>query len=83
MILHTTGNNSVSPVNVDVAVMPPMDEFVEPIIRPRKISCYNCGANTHLGPDCKEGSMEEMTRRMSSSPLPCPLRWTCAYKLAF
>ncbi|CAL8102314.1 unnamed protein product [Orchesella dallaii] len=56
------GNSSLSPVNVDLAVMPPLEELVETVHRPRKISCYNCGASTHLGPDCKEGSMEEMTR---------------------
>ncbi len=30
--------------------------------RPRKISCYNCGSNKHIGPECKELSMEEMTK---------------------
>lgn len=42
--------------------MPPLEDPVEVNCRPRKISCYNCGSNTHLGPECKEASMEEMTR---------------------
>lgn len=63
LLCLSAGNSSLSPVNVDVAVMPPLDELVETVHRPRKISCYNCGASNHLGPDCKEGSMEEMTRR--------------------
>ncbi|KAK3590794.1 hypothetical protein CHS0354_038732 [Potamilus streckersoni] len=28
--------------------------------RPRNISCYNCGASGHLGPECPEETMEQM-----------------------
>ena len=29
---------------------------------PPKISCYNCGSNAHLASDCKEQTMEDITR---------------------
>ncbi|XP_034135038.1 basic-leucine zipper transcription factor A isoform X3 [Drosophila guanche] len=30
-----------------------------------KISCYNCGSQTHIGRDCQEASMEDVTRSAS------------------
>ncbi|XP_013168459.1 PREDICTED: zinc finger CCHC domain-containing protein 2 isoform X2 [Papilio xuthus] len=36
--------------------------FVPVIYAPPKLSCWNCGAAGHAGHDCKEPSMEEMTR---------------------
>lgn len=35
---------------------------VNAIIRSRNMSCFNCGSKTHYGQDCKELSMEEMTK---------------------
>lgn len=26
------------------------------------LSCYNCGSQSHSGPDCQEASMEDVTR---------------------
>ncbi|XP_008556877.1 myb-like protein J [Microplitis demolitor] len=34
-----------------------------PIGHHQKISCYNCGSNSHLAVDCKEQTMEDLTRR--------------------
>ena len=36
--------------------------FVPVLYAPPKLSCWNCGAAGHAGHDCKEPSMEEMTR---------------------
>ncbi|KAL4708079.1 hypothetical protein ACJJTC_009858 [Scirpophaga incertulas] len=36
--------------------------FVPVLYAQTKLSCYNCGATGHAGHDCKEPSMEEMTR---------------------
>lgn len=29
---------------------------------PAKVSCYNCGSSNHTAPDCKEQTMEDITR---------------------
>ncbi|XP_047018799.1 extensin isoform X2 [Helicoverpa zea] len=40
----------------------PYAGFVSVLYAPPKLSCWNCGAAGHAGHDCKEPSMEEMTR---------------------
>ncbi|XP_028172813.1 extensin isoform X1 [Ostrinia furnacalis] len=40
----------------------PYGGFVPVLYAPAKLSCYNCGAAGHAGHECKEPSMEEMTR---------------------
>lgn len=39
--------------------------FVPVLYAPPKLSCWNCGAAGHAGQECKEQSMEEMTRQNS------------------
>lgn len=34
-----------------------------PAVQPTKISCYNCGSCSHLAVDCKDQTMEELTKR--------------------
>ncbi|XP_068621019.1 uncharacterized protein [Battus philenor] len=41
---------------------PPYAGFVPVIYAPPKLSCWNCGGAGHAGHECKEPSMEEMTR---------------------
>lgn len=40
----------------------PYAGFVSVLYAPPKLSCWNCGAAGHAGHECKEPSMEEMTR---------------------
>ncbi|KOB73856.1 Zinc finger CCHC domain-containing protein 2 [Operophtera brumata] len=40
----------------------PYPGFVPVLFAPPKLSCWNCGAAGHAGHECKEPSMEEMTR---------------------
>ncbi|XP_022127457.2 leucine-rich repeat extensin-like protein 5 [Pieris rapae] len=40
----------------------PYAGFVPVLYAPPKLSCWNCGAGGHAGHECKEPSMEEMTR---------------------
>ncbi|XP_013188885.1 ATP-dependent helicase brm isoform X2 [Amyelois transitella] len=41
---------------------PQFPGFVPVLYAPPKLSCWNCGAAGHAGHECKEPSMEEMTR---------------------
>lgn len=40
----------------------PFTGFVPVLYAPPKLSCWNCGGAGHAGHECKEPSMEEMTR---------------------
>ena len=42
---------------------PPPVVTYTPAVPPAKISCYNCGSNSHLATDCKDLTMEELTKR--------------------
>ncbi|KAJ4436310.1 hypothetical protein ANN_18941 [Periplaneta americana] len=33
------------------------------VVPPPKVSCYNCGSQSHHATDCKESTMEEMTKQ--------------------
>ncbi|XP_072936690.1 uncharacterized protein [Epargyreus clarus] len=44
------------------AAAAPYPGFVPVLYAPPKLSCWNCGAAGHAGHECKEPSMEEMTR---------------------
>ncbi|OXA65127.1 uncharacterized protein LOC110847525 isoform X2 [Folsomia candida] len=60
--LPLQGNDFPVQTSVDNAVLPGLDDPIDVSCRPRRISCYNCGSNQHVGPECKEMSMEEMTK---------------------
>jgi hypothetical protein len=49
---------------------PPPTQFIptpvltySTVVPPPKVSCYNCGSQTHHASDCKENTMEEMTKQ--------------------
>lgn len=42
---------------------PPPVVTYTPAVPPAKISCYNCGSNSHLATDCKDLTMEDLTKR--------------------
>ena len=42
---------------------PPPVVTYTPAVPPAKISCYNCGSNNHLATDCKDLTMEDLTKR--------------------
>ncbi|KAL0849249.1 hypothetical protein ABMA28_013581 [Loxostege sticticalis] len=54
-----TANGEAPPYGAPPA---PYGGFVPVLYAPAKLSCYNCGAAGHAGHECKEPSMEEMTR---------------------
>lgn len=62
------GGDFPSLTAVQNALVPGLDDPVDVSCRPRKISCYNCGSNKHIGPECKELSMEEMTKSKFALP---------------
>lgn len=53
---------NIRPATLDNSVIPGIEETVPVVCHPKKISCYNCGSNQHIGPECKQMSMEEMTK---------------------
>lgn len=40
----------------------------EPVPEPKVKSCYNCGSSGHLGQDCREETLDDMTRSGESCP---------------
>lgn len=40
----------------------PYSTQAAPIASNKHLSCYNCGSQSHSGPDCQEASMEDVTR---------------------
>ncbi|GLH16137.1 Zinc finger CCHC domain-containing protein 2 [Gryllus bimaculatus] len=40
----------------------PMVAAFSPVVPPPKVSCYNCGSQSHHASDCKDPTMEEMTK---------------------
>ncbi|XP_011190714.2 uncharacterized protein LOC105217426 [Zeugodacus cucurbitae] len=40
----------------------PYSTQAAPIVSNKHLSCYNCGSQSHSGPDCQEASMEDVTR---------------------
>ncbi|XP_054742615.1 uncharacterized protein LOC129247493 [Anastrepha obliqua] len=40
----------------------PYSTQAAPIANNKHLSCYNCGSQSHSGPDCQEASMEDVTR---------------------
>ncbi|CAG7706978.1 unnamed protein product [Allacma fusca] len=57
ILLEVGGNQDL--VNDGSQFSSPLDDVTK--MRP-KMSCYTCGAQSHYGPDCKESTMEEMTK---------------------
>lgn len=43
--------------------VPPAHLPFSPLVPPPKISCYNCGSQSHIGTDCPEATIEEITNK--------------------
>lgn len=55
---------------VQASYMPPTSVVTyatAAVIPPTKISCYNCGSSSHLAIDCKDQTMEDLTKKGTSS----------------
>lgn len=51
-------------VSLPQSYMPPPPVVTyTPAVPPAKISCYNCGSKNHLATDCKDLTMEDLTKR--------------------
>ncbi|GBP48175.1 Zinc finger CCHC domain-containing protein 2 [Eumeta japonica] len=59
--------------------------FVPVLYAPPKLSCWNCGGSGHAGHECKEPSMEEMTRAggyqldFGGAPPEPGEKWSCTF----
>nr|CAD7206872.1 unnamed protein product [Timema douglasi] len=51
------------PPPVPTAFVPPVINTFSTAVPPPKLSCYNCGAHGHQAQDCKEPTMEEITKQ--------------------
>lgn len=68
-----SGSTPPPPPNAAAAATPVQASYMPPtsvvtyataaVIPPTKISCYNCGSNSHLAVDCKDQTMEDLTKK--------------------
>lgn len=42
--------------------------ITEPVPEPKVKSCYNCGSAGHLGQECREETLDDLTRSGKSRP---------------
>lgn len=61
--------NAAAAASVQASYMPPTPvvTYAAAVIPQTKISCYNCGSNSHLAIDCKDQTMEDITKKGTSS----------------
>lgn len=57
--------NATATTPVQASYMPPTPvvTYAAAVIPPAKISCYNCGSSSHLAVDCKDQTMEDLTKK--------------------
>ncbi|KAL0127343.1 hypothetical protein PUN28_005561 [Cardiocondyla obscurior] len=57
--------NAAAAAPVQASYMPPTPvvTYAAAVIPQTKISCYNCGSNSHLAVDCKDQTMEDITKK--------------------
>lgn len=57
--------NAAAAAPVQASYMPPTPvvTYAAAVIPQTKISCYNCGSNSHLAIDCKDQTMEDITKK--------------------
>lgn len=63
-------NAAAAATPVQASYMPPTSVVTyaaAAVIPPTKISCYNCGSSSHLAVDCKDQTMEDLTKKGTSS----------------
>lgn len=59
-------NAAAAATPVQASYMPPTSVVTyaaATVIPPTKISCYNCGSSSHLAIDCKDQTMEDLTKK--------------------
>ncbi|XP_032668373.1 mucin-6 isoform X2 [Odontomachus brunneus] len=58
-------NAAAAATPVQASYMPPTPvvTYAAAVIPPAKISCYNCGSSNHLAVDCKDQTMEDLTKK--------------------
>ncbi|GAB1865367.1 Zinc finger CCHC domain-containing protein 2 [Camponotus japonicus] len=59
-------NAAAAATPVQASYMPPTSVVTyaaAAVIPPTKISCYNCGSSSHLAVDCKDQTMEDLTKK--------------------
>ncbi|XP_014477311.1 PREDICTED: LOW QUALITY PROTEIN: zinc finger CCHC domain-containing protein 2 [Dinoponera quadriceps] len=58
-------NAAAAATPVPASYMPPTPvvTYAAAVIPPAKISCYNCGSSNHLAVDCKDQTMEDLTKK--------------------
>ncbi|XP_011331871.1 dual specificity protein kinase splA isoform X2 [Ooceraea biroi] len=57
--------NAATATPVQASYMPPTPvvTYAAAVIPPTKICCYNCGSSSHLAVDCKDQTMEDLTKK--------------------
>lgn len=61
--------NAAAATPVQASYMPPTPvvTYAAAVIPSTKISCYNCGSSSHLAIDCKDQTMEDLTKKGTPS----------------
>lgn len=56
-------NAAATPVQAPYMPPTPIVTYAPAAVPPTKISCYNCGSSSHLAVDCKDQTMEDLTKK--------------------
>ncbi|XP_076291801.1 uncharacterized protein LOC143214504 isoform X2 [Lasioglossum baleicum] len=56
-------NAAATPVQAPYMPPTPVVTYSPAAVPPTKISCYNCGSSSHLAADCKDQTMEDITKK--------------------
>ncbi|XP_076232187.1 uncharacterized protein LOC143177835 isoform X2 [Calliopsis andreniformis] len=56
-------NAAATPVQAPYMPPTPVVTYAPAAVPPTKISCYNCGSSSHLAVDCKDQTMEDLTKK--------------------
>lgn len=56
-------NAATTPVQTPYMPPTPVVTYAPAAVPPTKISCYNCGSSSHLAVDCKDQTMEDLTKK--------------------
>lgn len=61
-------NNAATATPIQTSYMSPtaVVTYATAVIPPARISCYNCGSSNHLAVDCKDQTMEDLTKKGTS-----------------
>nr|XP_033341727.1 zinc finger CCHC domain-containing protein 14 isoform X2 [Megalopta genalis] len=56
-------NAAATPVQAPYIPPTPVVTYAPAAVPPTKISCYNCGSSNHVAVDCKDQTMEDITKK--------------------